>query len=86
MAPRSSARRILLVACRSRHSRASSGSMPMPSSSTRISFLPPYSVVMVSARRLGVDGVLDQLLDDGRRPLDDFAGGDLIRQVVRAGE
>ncbi len=31
----------------------------------------------------GVDGVLDQLLDDRRRPLDDFAGGDLIGEVLR---
>ena len=29
--------------------------------------------------RTRVDGVLDQLLDDGGRPLDDFAGGNLIR-------
>ena len=54
----------------------------MPSSSTRISFLPPDSMVIVDARRLGVDGVLDQLLDDRGRPLDDFAGGDLVREVV----
>ena len=30
-----------------------------------------------------VDGVLDQLLDDRRRPLDDFAGGNLVREIVR---
>ena len=31
----------------------------------------------------GVDGVLDQLLDDGRRALDDLAGGDLVGEVGR---
>ena len=30
----------------------------------------------------GVDGVLDQLLDDRRRALDDLSGGDLVGQVV----
>ena len=33
--------------------------------------------------RAGVDRVLHQLLDDGRRALDDFAGGDLVRKVRR---
>ena len=33
--------------------------------------------------RLGVDGVLDQFLDDRGRPLDHFAGGDLIREIFR---
>ena len=42
------------------------------------------------APRAGVDGVLDQLLHDRRRPLDDFAGGNLVgevasgRRVIRA--
>ena len=35
------------------------------------------------APRAGVERVLDQLLDDRGRPLDDFAGGDLIREVRR---
>ena len=48
MRSRSSARRILLVAWRSTESRASSGSMPSPSSSTRISRLPPASTVMAT--------------------------------------
>ncbi len=43
MAERSAALAILLVACRSRQRRASSGDMPTPSSSTRTSRLPPYS-------------------------------------------
>ena len=41
---------ILLVACRSIASRASSASIPSPSSSTRISFLPPSSTVMAMRR------------------------------------
>lgn len=31
----------------------------------------------------GVDGVLDELLDDGGRAFDDLAGGNLIRDVIR---
>src|SRR5205814_7326117 len=31
----------------------------------------------------GVDGVLDELFDDAGRPLDDLAGGDLVREVAR---
>ena len=31
----------------------------------------------------GVEAVLEQLLDDGRRSFDDFAGGDLVDQVTR---
>ena len=33
--------------------------------------------------RAGVERVLDQLLDDRGRPLDDLAGGDLIGKVER---
>jgi hypothetical protein len=47
IAPRSSGVLILLVACRSTASCASSASIPSPSSSTRISFLPPSSIVTV---------------------------------------
>ena len=50
MAARSSTRRILLVAWRSRLSRASSALMPRPSSSTRSSRLPPYSMVTLMRR------------------------------------
>src|SRR5262245_27704595 len=35
------------------------------------------------AMRPSIERVLDQLLDDRCRALDDFAGGDLIREVVR---
>ena len=31
--------------------------------------------------RAGVDGVLDELLDDGGGTLHDFAGGDLVREI-----
>jgi hypothetical protein len=50
IAARSSACAILLVAWRSIASRASSGSMPSPSSSTRISFLPPSSTAIAMRR------------------------------------
>ena len=33
------------------------------------------------ARRAGVDGVFDELLDDGGGTLDDFAGGDLVGEI-----
>ncbi len=35
------------------------------------------------ARGSGVEGVLDELLYDGRRALDDLAGGNLVCQVER---
>ena len=59
---------------------------------SRILRLHPFAIVVNSDQflaaelnddrqppRTGIDGVLDQLLDDGGRPLDDFAGGNLIR-------
>ena len=58
-------------------------SIPSPSSSTRISFLPPSSTAIADAAGAGVERVLDQLLDDRGRPLDDFAGGDLVGEVGR---
>src|ERR1700737_1893503 len=40
-----------------------------------------------NAPRPGVDAVLNQLLDDRRRPLDDFAGGDSVGDhLVKAGD
>ena len=36
---------------------------------------------MRDAAGAGVDRVLDQLLDDRGRPLDDLAGGDLVGEV-----
>ncbi len=41
--------------------------------------------VDLDAVRAGIEAVLDQLLDDGGRPLDHFAGGDLVDELVRAG-
>ena len=83
IAPRSSGLAILLVAWRSIASRASSGSIPSPSSSTRSSFLPPSSIVTAIRVAPGVERVLDQLLDDRGGTLDDFAGGDLIGEMKR---
>jgi hypothetical protein len=37
----------------------------------------------VDAPRPGVERVLAELLDDGRRPLDDLPGRDLVDEVVR---
>ncbi len=56
--------------------------MPPPSSLTRISDTPPAAVTTSMRRRAGVEGVLDQFLDDARRPLDHFAGGDAVDHVL----
>ena len=37
--------------------------------------------VDLDASRAGIEAVLDQLLDDRGRPLDDFAGGDLVDEL-----
>jgi hypothetical protein len=37
----------------------------------------------VHVPRLGIERVLEQLLDDGPRPLDDLAGRDLVDEVLR---
>ena len=58
------------------------GGNSAPSSRTRVSRTPPGFDLDFDAVRAGVEAVLDQLLDDGSRPLDDFAGGDLIDEVV----
>ena len=39
--------------------------------------------VDLDAPRAGVETVLDEFLDDGRRPLDDLAGGDLVDELGR---
>ena len=83
IAARSSATRILLVACRSTASRASSGAMPSPSSSTRIEPLAAELDRDGDASRAGVERVLDELLDDRRRALDDLAGRDLVGELGR---
>ena len=68
--PDRAAVRILLVACRSRQSNASSRSMPMPSSVTRMSEMPPRRIMTSIEPRLRIDAVLDQFLDHRSRPLD----------------
>ena len=52
--------------------------MPAPSSVTRMRRRPPPSVTTSMLRRAGVERVLDQFLDDARRPLDHLAGGDAV--------
>ena len=37
----------------------------------------------VDAARAGIDRVLDQLLDDARRPLDDLTRGDAVDEIRR---
>ena len=52
--------------------------MPAPSSVTRISAAAAAVGDDLDAARAGVERVLDQLLDDARRPLDHLAGGDAV--------
>ena len=75
-------RPILLVAWRASASTSSSAAMPSPSSRTRHSVAPPPSISISTAARAGVEAVLDQFLDHGRRALDDLAGGDLVDQLL----
>ena len=58
-------------------------SMPSPSSSTRIELLAAHLHRDRDARRAGVDGVLDEFLDDRRRALHHLAGGDLVGEFGR---
>ena len=82
IASRSSAGAILVVAWRATASGRSSRAMPAPSSTTRMRLTPPAGDVDVDLRRAGVERVLEQLLQRRRRPLDDFAGGDLADQEI----
>ena len=68
----------LLVAWRSKASRASSRSMPQPSSATRMQAAPAAFDVDAEFGGAGVERVLEQLLDDGGRALHHLAGGDLV--------
>ena len=87
IAPRSSGVAILLVACRSTARRASSRLHPLAIVLDANQLLAAELDGDRDATRAGVERVLDQLLDDRRRPLDDFAGGDLVGEVQReAGE
>ena len=54
-----------------------------PSSVTRISARPAAFDLDLDRARAGVERVLDELLDDGRRPLDDLARGDLVDELRR---
>ena len=74
---RSASAASLLVAWRLRLRGISSGVMPTPSSTTRMSRRPPSSTTTVMVDSPGVQGVFHQLLDRRRRADDDFAGGDL---------
>ena len=81
IAARSSARCSLLVACRSIASRASSGSMPNPSSSTRTRRLPPYSMVTVTRRAsASMAFSTSSLTIEAGRSID-LAGRDLVCEV-----
>ena len=83
MAARSSARRSLLVACRSIASRASSGVH------SRAVVFDAHQALAAELDRHGdaprtrVDGVLHQLLDDRGRTFDDLARCDLVGKVRR---
>ena len=82
MESRSLTSRSLLVAWRSKASRASSRSMPQPSSAMRISRRPPDSTSTRKFGRAGVERVLEQLLDHRGGPLHHFAGGDLVGDLI----
>ena len=45
--------------------------------------LPAVEELDADLGRPGVEGVLDELLDDGDRPFDDLAGGDLPGELGR---
>ncbi len=80
---RSSALAILLVAWLATARGRSSGSMPQPLSTTRISSTPAGLDRHVDPRRPGVHRVLHQLLDHARRALDHLPGGDLVDEALR---
>ena len=71
------------MACRRSASRASSGAMPQPSSTTRTRAVARRLDLHVDPPRAGVDGVLDQLLHHGGGALDHLAGRDLVGQRRR---
>ena len=73
----------MLVACRSIASRASSGVHPLAVVFDADELLAAELDGDGDAARAGVERVLDQLLDDRGRTLDDLAGGDLVGEVRR---
>jgi hypothetical protein len=42
----------------------------------------PAHNLCAGAARVSVEGILDEFLDDGRRPLNHFAGGDLVGDML----
>ena len=73
----------MLVACRDNASASSSRAMPQPSSVTRIEARAAVFDVDGDRARPRVERILDELFDDGRRPLHDLAGRDLIDELGR---
>ena len=72
----------LLVACRSKASRASSRSMPQPLSEMRMSRRPPFSTSMRTSVDAGVERIFQQFLDDRRGPFDHFTRRDLVGDLI----
>ena len=56
--------------------------MPSPLSVTRIRLTAAFFDIDGDLRGAGIERILHELLDDGSRPLDDFAGSDAIRDIV----
>ena len=57
---------------------------PTPLSAIRTRSFPPRSTLTSTRVAPGVDGVLEQLLDHARRPLDHLARGDLVDHRIAA--
>ena len=72
----------LLVAWRSKASRASSRSMPQPSSAIRIRRRAAGLDLHADIRRPGIERILQQFFNHGRRALDNFARGDFIGDII----
>ena len=81
IAPRSSGREILLVACRSTASCASVRLHALAVVLDANQLLAAELDGDRDPRRTRIERVLDQFLDHRGRPLDDFAGGNLIGEV-----
>ncbi len=81
MRSRSSSDAILLVACRDSASDSSSRRNAAAVVAHPDALPAAILDIDLDAARTGIDAVLQQLLDDGGRPLDDLAGGDLVDQA-----
>ena len=73
----------LEVAWRSTDSARSSGPMPQPLSVTRMRERPPEAVDDLDLGCAGVERILDELLHDARRALDDLARRDAVDRLRR---